>query len=82
MTNVVFTGWHCGLDKVGLDKALHNTARLPLSKAIDATEQLLAGESVVVRVPNEHIARQLVAQATSLGAVCSIEVDGGTGGRE
>lgn len=75
MASVVFTGWRNGLNKVELDKALHNVAGLRLAEAIRITEELLAGGTVVVRVENEQIARELAAKASSLAAICSVESD-------
>jgi hypothetical protein len=73
MTRVVFTGWRCGLNKVELDKALHNVAGLRLAEAIRVTEELLAGGTVVVRVENEGVAHELAAMAKSLGADCFVD---------
>jgi hypothetical protein len=72
MTSVVFTGWRNGLNRVELDKALRNVAGLRLAEAVCVTEDLLAGGTVVVRVENEQIARELATKANSLGAICFV----------
>jgi len=72
MIEVKLDGWRAGLNKVALTKALQSHAALSLGDAKRSTDDLLAGKSVNVSVPDEQTAEQLIASAKAIGASAAI----------
>jgi 16S rRNA U1498 N3-methylase RsmE len=73
MIEVKLNGWRPGLNKVALTKILQSHASLTLGEAKRSTDDLLAGKSVIVSVPDEETAERLIASATAIGASAVIQ---------
>ena len=68
MAKITVQGWKHGLNKVGFTKLLQNEAGYTLSEAKHFTDDLLAGRTLTVNVP-EELRASLVRQMEDLGAV-------------
>ena len=69
MAFLLLTAWQPGLRKVALDRLLHQRAALGLREAHDCVSRLLAGEQVVIVMPDIQAAQAVAEEALALGAV-------------
>lgn len=68
ISKVRLLGWSRGLKKVALTKLIREAADVPLDKAHEMVNQLLAGKTVEVRVSSDEEAHKFVDAAQDLGA--------------
>ena len=72
MPKVIFKGLTYEMQKVSLTKLFKEKLNLPLNSAKRNTDLILDGETVIVETETLEQARDLVEQATALGAFCEI----------
>lgn len=72
MVKVLFSDWNCGLQKISLTKLFQQKANLSLEMAKRKTDALLDGETFIIETENTKQAKELVKEATVIGAVCEI----------
>lgn len=77
MATVTITGWRKGLNKVELNHLLRQHVGCGLGEAKRAVDQLLAGEHLAYEFPDGESASAFRQSASSVGAVCSDEIDNG-----
>lgn len=66
---VQFTGWDVGCKSISLVKLLSELAQIGLRDAQRLKEDIVAGEVVVISVPNANVER-LVLESLALGFHC------------
>ncbi len=75
MAKVLFKGWRYGLEKISLTKLFQKRVNLSLREAKDRTDALLNDKTFVIETENSEQAKELVEEATAIGAVCEIIKD-------
>src|SRR5437764_946286 len=72
MTTITVTRWREGFNKVAFTKLLHDRAGMKLAAAKRHTDQILAGDTVVVDDPRGELARALSQEISRLGVDVSV----------
>ena len=72
MAKVIVTGWHEGLQKISMTKAIQAHTLLSLSGAKSVTDRVLDGESVKLVVESIQEAEVLVNHLKAVGAEARI----------
>jgi len=73
MPKVILIGWKPGLRKISLGDLLQAKAGLTPKQAKDCVDRLLDGDDVVIDVSTRVNAEDLIKEASSLGAICTVE---------
>ncbi len=72
MEKVLFKGWKYGLKKISLTKLFQKNANLTFKESKKRTDALLNGEIFIIETESIEKAKELVEEATAIGAVCEI----------
>ena len=73
MTKLMISGWNLGFQKVQFTRLMKQELGLTLQPAKQITDNIMDGEPVELRLPDDQ-AEHLLAAMQDLGAICAAAV--------